>query len=47
MGMIAWNGFDIQRDHIDTHSGFQHNYMVPALWGRDSVSMSGVIAAGK
>ena len=47
MGMLAWNGFDILRDHIDTHSGFQHNYMVPALWGRDDVSMSGVISAGK
>lgn len=47
MGMLAWNGFDILRDHIDTHSGMQHNYMVPALWGRDDISMAGVIAGSK
>lgn len=47
MGMLAWCGFDILRDHIDTHSGLQHNYQLPAFWGREDVSMAGVVAASK
>jgi len=47
MGMHSWNGFDIMRDHIDTHSGVQHNYQLPCQWGREDISLEGVIAVAK
>lgn len=47
MGMLAWNGIYILRDHIDLHSGVQHNYQLPAFWGREDISLSGVIAEAK
>jgi hypothetical protein len=47
MGTLAWTGFDVLRDHIDTHSGVQHNYQLPAYFNREDVSMGSVVSEAK
>ena len=48
MGMFSWSGaLILMRDHIDTHSGVQQPYQIPAFWTRRDVSLKSVIRKGK
>ncbi len=47
-GMISTYGsFVIQRDHIDMHSTFSQNTVLPAVWPRSRFSMQYLVKRGK
>ncbi len=48
MGTFSWSGSIIlMRDHIDTHSGAQQPYQLPAFWERKDISLKGVMMKAK
>lgn len=48
MGAFSYSGgLYLLRDHLDLHSSVQQMYMLPAVWTRDDVGLSGVIKRAK
>jgi hypothetical protein len=48
MGIFSWSGsLILMRDHIDTHSGAQQPYQIPAFWDRSDISLKGVMGMAK
>ena len=48
MGAFSYSGgLYLLRDHLDLHSSVQQMYMIPAVWSRDDVGLSGVIRRAK
>ena len=48
MGMFSGLGTVLlMRDHIDLHSGVHQPYMLPAFWGREDVSLRGLVKKAK
>jgi len=48
MGMSSWFGtLDLHADHIDQHCSVQQYFQVPAFWGREDVSLMGLVKRGK
>lgn len=48
MGTLGWIGGLINfKDYVDTHSGVQQPYQLPAFWQRKDVSLAGLVRKGK